>query len=80
MEQSQTQRGGEGTAIEWRGDLKAWLMSTADLARTRIGSSKVTAQANLVYPSRKAARKIAAPLARKNGSHNAQSHRRAWTH
>jgi hypothetical protein len=30
----------------------------------RFGSSKATAPANLVYPSRKTARKIAAPLAR----------------
>src|SRR5687768_2381373 len=35
---------------------------------------KATASANLVYPSRKAARKIAAPLARKDGSHNAPSY------
>jgi NADP-dependent 3-hydroxy acid dehydrogenase YdfG len=41
----------------------------AVFARMRFGSSKATAPANLVYPSRKAARKIAAPLARKDGSH-----------
>ena len=54
-----------------------WRMATADLARTRFGSSiRRLRHANLVHLSRKTARKIAAPLARKDGSHNAQSHRR----
>src|SRR5215211_454763 len=45
-------------------------MATALLARMRFGSSKATAPCELGLPSkRKAARKIAALLARKDGSH-----------
>jgi hypothetical protein len=53
-------------ALQRLGDPKAWPMATADLARTRFGSSmRRLRHANLVHLSRKTARKIAAPLARK---------------
>ena len=57
-------RGGEDALTEEaaRRTLK-WRMAKASFARLRFGSSKATAPANLVYPSRKTARKIAAPLA-----------------
>jgi hypothetical protein len=45
-----------GTAVTLK-----WLMATALVARSRFGSSKVTALCELGLPSSKAARKIAAP-------------------
>ena len=79
MEQTE-HGGGEGSAIERRGDPKGGrcprLISperASDLAQGDCANE-------LGLPSRKTARKIAAPLARDDGSHNAQSHRREWTH
>jgi hypothetical protein len=55
-------------------------IATSIVARTRFGSLKVTALCELDPPQEAAEidRKIAAPLAREDGSHNAPSHQREW--